>query len=191
MAGALSTAGLGVDRVGGGVDATVNALASSASGDRSACNECVIVGDSLGVPIPRHCDAGVGIPLAAAVLTKSGGEVVVVVGTVNDCSECDLLDVAEVDRLLGGCLGLCEDREEDSGENGDNGDYDKQLDERECFLLNAGHAFSCVLLLTLLPVEELGTLVRKRADRLLCFQQSIAIIRGQCQIKVNQTLIES
>ena len=47
------------------------------------------------------------------------------------------------------------------------------------------------LLLTLLPVEELGTLVRNRADRLLCFQQSIAIIRGQCQIKVNQTLIES
>ena len=59
---------------------------------------------------------------------------VVVVGSVDGEAKADLLDIAEVGRLLGGRLGLGEYGEKDSSKNGDDRNNDQKLNQGKGFL---------------------------------------------------------
>ncbi len=81
---------------------------------------------------PRPVDVTVGATVIVDVVVGLRIHVVRVVQVHLD-RRSDLLDVAQVLSLLGGRLGLSKDREEDSGQNRDDGDHDQQFNEGECF----------------------------------------------------------
>ena len=78
-------------------------------------------------------DERTGVAVGGGDEVCRGRQDVVVIGEVDMDGRADLLEVADGLRLFGGVFGLCEDREEDGGEDRDDGDHDKQLDQRKCF----------------------------------------------------------
>jgi len=75
-------------------------------------------------PVPATVADGAAIPDAAV-----GRQGVIVVGGVHHARQADLLEVADVARLLGRLLGLGKHGEEDGSQDGDDRNHHQKFDE--------------------------------------------------------------